>query len=174
MPRRRAESSKNHLPPSYLIFPDLQAGCVFGDAAKDGTTELSHVPAIVAARCPPPATPGPGRDATRCVRPLPAPPPPCSPHVLRTRKFLDFSPFFSPSPASPLLPPAPPLEEPPLPQKFHSMEVEFAIFPRHGTQIPRFFHAMEVKFSKSSTPWNPLLSPLTTTPPQAKGGANGF
>jgi hypothetical protein len=36
---------------------------------------------------------------------------------------------------------------------FHGMEVEFGVFPRHGTQICRFFHGMEVKFRKSSTPW---------------------
>jgi hypothetical protein len=45
-------------------------------------------------------------------------------------------------------------------KKFHVMEVEFAVFPRHGTQIMPFFHGMEVTFLKSSTPWNPLLSPL--------------
>ena len=41
------------------------------------------------------------------------------------------------------------------------MEVEFGGFPWHGSQIVLFFHGMEATFSKSSTPWNPLLSPLS-------------
>ena len=47
--------------------------------------------------------------------------------------------------------------------KFHGMEVKFAVFPRHGTQIVPFFHGMEPKFRKFSTPWNPLLSPFAAT-----------
>jgi hypothetical protein len=46
-------------------------------------------------------------------------------------------------------------------KKFHGMEVEFGGFPWHGTPIVRFFHGMEATFSKSSTSWNPRLSPLS-------------
>ncbi len=37
-------------------------------------------------------------------------------------------------------------------KKFHAMEVKFAVFPRHGTQIVPVFHGMEPTFSKTSTP----------------------
>jgi hypothetical protein len=49
-------------------------------------------------------------------------------------------------------------------KKFHGMEVEFGDFSWHGTQIVRFFQGMEATFSKSSTAWKALLSPLSAPP----------